>query len=111
MSLTVKKMQKYLQEKYKKIKPEEKQNTQRYFYKLIEEVGELSEVIRKNQRMNDDNIKGTIEEELSDVLYYVLMIANTYGIDMEACFRKKEEFNAIRYGHTLKIDDIQEEDD
>ena len=106
MSLTVGKMQKYLEEKYKRTKPEELKNTQRYFLKLIEEVGELAEVIRKNQRMEDGNIKGTIEEELSDVLYYVLMIANTYDINLEKCFRIKEELNSIRYGHKLKIDDI-----
>ncbi len=106
MSLTIKKMQKYLEEKYNRTKPEEIKNTQRYFLKLIEEVGELAEVIRKNQRMTDDNIKGTIEEELSDVLYYVLMIANTYDIDLESCFRLKEELNRKRYGHELKIDDI-----
>lgn len=110
MSLTVRKMQKYLEEKYKKTKPEELKNTQRYFLKLIEEVGELAEVIRKNQRMEDNNIKGTIEEELSDVLYYVLMIANTYDIDLEKCFRTKEELNSVRYGHKLQIDDIQEDD-
>lgn len=109
MSLTVKKIQKYLEEKYKRIKPEERKNTQRYFLKLIEEIGELSEVIRKNQRMTDNNIKGTIEEELSDVLYYVLMIANTYDIDLEKCFKLKEELNSIRYGYELKIDDIQED--
>ena len=107
MSLTVGKMQKYLEEKYKRTKPEELKNTQRYFLKLIEEVGELAEVIRKNQRMEDGNIKGTIEEELSDVLYYVLMIANTYDINLEKCFRIKEELNNIRYGHKLKRDDIQ----
>ena len=39
------------------------------------------------------------------------MIANTYDIDLEDCFRTKEELNRIRYGHTLKIDDIQEDDD
>ena len=111
MSLTVSKMQKYLKEKYKRTKPEELKNTQRYFLKLIEEVGELAEVIRKNQRMENSNIKGTIEEELSDVLYYVLMIANTYDIDLEKCFRIKEEMNSIRYGHKLKIDDIQADDD
>ena len=110
MSLTIKKMQKYLLEKYKRTKPEEIKDTQRYFYKLIEETGELAEVIRKNERMKDNNIKGTIEEELSDVLYYVLMIANTYDIDLETCFRLKEEVNRIRYGHTIKIDDILEED-
>lgn len=110
MSLTISKMQKYLEEKYKRTKPEELKNTQRYFLKLIEEVGELAEVIRKDQRMEDKNIKGTIEEELSDVLYYVLMIANTYNIDLEKCFRIKEELNSMRYGHKLKIDDIKEDD-
>lgn len=109
MNLTIKKMQKYLKEKYKIIKPEEMNNTQRYFLKLIEEVGELAEVIRKDKRMEDGNIKGTIEEELSDVLYYVLMIANTYDIDLETSFRLKEELNSKRYNHNLKIDDIKED--
>ena len=111
MSLPIRKMQKYLKEKYKRTKPEDIKNTQRYFLKLIEEVGELAEVIRKEQRMECNNIKGTIEEELSDVLYYVLMIANTYDIDLEDCFRMKEELNCVRYGHTLRIDDIQEDDE
>ena len=110
MSLIIRKMQKYIKEKYKRTKPGDMKNTQRYFLKLIEEVGELAEVIRKNQRMAGNNIKGTIEEELSDVLYYVLIIANTYDIDLEDCFRMKEELNRIRYGHTLKIDDIPEDD-
>ncbi len=109
MDLTIKNMQKYLKEKYKIIKPEEMNNTQRYFLKLIEEVGELAEVIRKDRRMNDENIKGTIEEELSDVLYYVLMIANTYDIDLETSFRLKEELNSKRYNYKLKIDDIKDD--
>ena len=56
--------------------------------------------------MEDNFIKGTIEEELSDVLYYVLVIANTYDIDLEECFRMKKDFNRERYGHKLKIDDV-----
>ncbi len=73
--------------------------------KLIEEVGELAEVIRKNKRMTDDNIKGTIEEELSDVLYYTAMVANTYDIDLENVFRMKEKYNSKRYGFNIKIDE------
>ena len=46
-------------------KPELKE---KYFMKLVEEVGELSEVIRKDKRMNDNDIKDSIEEELYDVL-------------------------------------------
>lgn len=56
--------------------------------------------------MEDNFIKGTIEEELSDVLYYVLVIANTYDIDLEECFRMKKDLNRERYGHKLKIDDV-----
>ena len=44
----------------------------RYFMKFIEEVGELSECVRKNKRMIDNNIKNTVEEELYDVLYYII---------------------------------------
>ena len=104
MDLTLKRIQEYLKEKYMICKPGEIKNTQRYFLKLIEETGELAEVIRKEKRMLDNCIKGTIEEELSDVLYYVVMIANTYDIDLEECFKLKEEYNAKRYGHKIKID-------
>lgn len=72
--------------------------------KLIEETGELAESIRKNKRMENNEIKGTIEEEISDVLYYTMMLANTYEIDLEECFRLKEEYNSKRYGHEIKID-------
>ncbi|TMU85248.1 hypothetical protein FGG79_14305 [Bacillus sp. BHET2] len=38
----------------------------------MEEVGELSEVIRQDMRWElQRTIKGTIEEELSDVMYYI----------------------------------------
>ena len=104
MVLTLKRLQEYLKEKYTVSKPKELKNTQRYFLKLVEEVGELAEVIRKNKRMTDDNIKGTIEEVLSDVLYYTAMIANTYDIDLETVFRKKEEYNNKRYGNKFIID-------
>lgn len=70
-----------------------------YFLKLMEEVGELAEVIRKDRRMEPGaTIKGTVEEELYDVLYYTLALANVYEIDLEECFRLKEPLNAQKYG-------------
>ena len=105
MDLTIKEIQKYLKDKYIKAKPTEINNTQRYFYKLIEEVGELAEVIRKNKRMKNDEIKGTVEEEISDVFYYIIMIANTYNIDLERCFKLKEKLNSERYGFENILED------
>ena len=69
-----------------------------YFYKLIEEVGELSEVLRKNKKYTDvGSIKGTIEEELYDVLYYIVAIANIHNINLEECAVKKEELNKEKW--------------
>ena len=70
-----------------------------YFYKLSEEVGELAKVIRKDKRRKDTGtIKDTVEEELYDVLYYVVCLANMYGIDLTECALLKEELNAVKYG-------------
>lgn len=72
--------------------------TDKYFQKLVEEVGEVSRAIRKNVRLYDTNdIKGTLEEEIYDVLYYAICLANMYNIDLEECARLKEEVNSKKY--------------
>lgn len=70
---------------------------EKYFLKLVEEMGELSEVIRKDKRMCDNNIKGSIEEELYDVLYYVCALANCYDINLEKCHKLKSELNERKW--------------
>ncbi len=70
----------------------------KYMLKLMEEVGELAEAVRKNKRMQDDqNIKGTIEEELQDVLYYIVCLANVNDIDLQNCIYLKEKINCEKY--------------
>ncbi|UCZ55093.1 hypothetical protein LGQ02_10360 [Bacillus shivajii] len=92
-NITMKELQHYIKDK--DYKPELKNA---YFQKLIEEVGELSEVLRKDKRLEQQGtIKGTIEEELYDVLYYVISLANVYDIDLEKCFHLKEEINKEKY--------------
>lgn len=75
-----------------------------YFQKLIEEVGELAEAIRKNKKQGkNDGIKGTIDEELYDVMYYVLALANVYDIDMERCAYEKEALNRVKWNRTTQL--------
>jgi NTP pyrophosphatase (non-canonical NTP hydrolase) len=91
--LTLRELQQYIKQT-----DHDPNNKHHYFYKLIEETGELSEVLRKNKRLADSgNIKETIEEELYDVLYYVAALANVYDIDLQECFRLKEEINKVKW--------------
>lgn len=73
-------------------------SNEKYMSKLMEEVGELAEVIRKNKRMEKGKtIKGTIEEELQDVLYYVVCLANINNINLQECIELKEKLNCEKY--------------
>lgn len=58
----------------------------------------MAEVLRKDKRLiQQGTIKGTIEEELYDVLYYVIGLANVYNIDLEQCYYLKEAINTEKY--------------
>lgn len=90
----------YLQKAIQKIDGitlEDSKPADKYFMKFIEEVGELSECVRKNKRMTDNNIKDTVEEELYDVLYYIICLANVYDIDLEKSIFLKEKINSKKY--------------
>lgn len=69
-----------------------------YFLKLSEEVGELARALRKDAKAPDlDHLVGSIDEELWDVMYYALAIANLYDIDMEQVIKAKAMLNESRY--------------
>ena len=72
MSPTIKYLQEYLRSKdYHGGDPTP------YFHKLVEEVGELSRAILLEEPHTDGvNIKGTVDEEIWDVIYYALCVAN-----------------------------------
>ena len=99
MSISIGYLQEYI--KSKDHKPELKD---RYFMKLAEEVGELSRAMRKNLRPASENdIKGTIDEELWDVIYYALALANCYDVDLEKVIPLKEKLGNEKYGHTIEF--------
>ena len=97
MSTTIK----YLQE-YIKAKDNHPELVKDYFLKLTEEMGELSEAIRKNKiRIENSSVKNTIEEEIWDVIYYAIAIANCYDIDLEKAIKDKEKINAEKYNSNV----------
>ena len=84
----------------------ERRNLIEKTYKLSEEVGELAKSIRKNKRLESEGIiKDTIEEELYDIIYYVICLANLFNIDLEKCMILKEKLNAEKYNRKSIFDD------
>ncbi len=69
------------------------------FVLFIEEVGELAKAMRKAAGLYEERAKQrdiALEEELADVLSYLLDLANCYAVDLEAAFRAKERVNQTR---------------
>ncbi|MBM5396355.1 nucleotide pyrophosphohydrolase [Vibrio parahaemolyticus] len=44
-----------------------------------------------------DELKGSIAEELYDVLYYVCALANIHGVNLEKTHELKEVLNKVKY--------------
>lgn len=95
---------KYLQEyiRSKDFYPDRKKD---YFMKLSEEVCELARAIRKDLRpVSGGQIKETIEEEIWDVIYYALALANCCDIDLEKWIPVKEKINNQKYNTGIGFD-------
>lgn len=58
---------------------------------LVEEVGELSEAVRRNERPG-------IEEELADVQAWLLSVANLLDVDLQRAFDAKYPATCRRCG-------------
>ena len=66
---------------------------------LTEEVGEVARVISRRfgeQSEKESDKKIDLGEELSDVIFVVLCLANQSGIDLEISFNKKIELKSKR---------------
>lgn len=66
---------------------------------LTEEVGEVARIIARRygeQSEKESDKKIDLGEELADVIFVVLCLANQTGVDLEKAFQKKIEFKTIR---------------
>ena len=97
---TVKYLQNYI--KQKDYHPELLKD---YFLKLTEEVGELSRAIRKNLKSENGEVKNTIDEEIWDVIYYAIAIANIYNIDIEQVIKTKAELSQQKYPSSVVFEE------
>jgi NTP pyrophosphatase (non-canonical NTP hydrolase) len=78
--LTIKQMQDWIRGKY--FKRDSSRGILKTFLWLVEEIGELAEAIRSEDREK-------IIEEIADVLAWTASVANLLDIDLEKAFKLK----------------------
>lgn len=77
---------------------------------LTEEVGEVARIIARqygDQSFKPSDKDKSLEEELADVLFVLICLANQTGIDLEAAFKrnleKKTQRDATRHHDNEKL--------
>ncbi|KZV48546.1 dCTP pyrophosphatase 1 [Dorcoceras hygrometricum] len=103
MDITLKELGKKLQEFAKDRDWEKYHSPRNLLLAMVGEVGELSEIfqwrgeVEKGLPNWEDSEKEHLGEELSDVLLYLIRLADICGIDLGDAATKKILKNAIKY--------------
>ena len=81
------------------------------FMKLVEEVGEVAEVLNKRDGRKssvDEDLKSQLANELVDVIHYAFAIASLNDIDLNDVIIEKDKKASIKYHHTRNLEQFLE---
>ena len=79
---------------------------QSMFMKLVEEIGEVAEVLNKmaGRKANDeDDLKEHLGIELADMIHYIVAIAAINDIDLAGTILEKDRRAAVKYNHAVDL--------
>ena len=99
MNVTIAGLEAYLQEIYG--------NEQGMFMKLVEELGEVAEVMNKRagrKDSNGENLQGELGLELADMLHYIVAIAAINNIDLQQVIVEKDRAASQKYQHPVNLE-------
>lgn len=77
------------------------------FMKLVEEIGEVAEVLNKKagrKASDEENLVEHLGIELADMVHYILAIAALNGIDMERIILEKDKKASVKYHHDINLE-------
>lgn len=106
MKLTIEDLQAYLYDHYNGWATEN-----RMFMKLVEEIGEVAEVLNKRAGIKDTEETDLQEQlgiELADMIHYIVAIAALNGIDLTRVIIEKDRKAAIKYNHAVNLETFLE---
>ena len=77
------------------------------FMKLVEEVGEVAEVLNKRdgrKASDNEDWKSQLANELVDVIHYAFAIASLNQIDLNDVILEKDRKASIKYHHKVNLE-------
>ena len=102
MELTVSALQAYLLEHYGGWATE-----QSMFMKLVEEMGEVAEILNKRagrKAAEGTDLQRELGNELADMIHYIVAIAAINGIDLSETILLKDKKAAVKYHHDRDLE-------
>ncbi|MBE6958053.1 MAG: nucleotide pyrophosphohydrolase [Ruminococcaceae bacterium] len=80
---------------------------QSMFMKLVEEIGEVAEVLNKRagrKATNETDLQEQLGTELADMIHYIVAIAALNDIDLSRIILEKDKKAAVKYNHTMNLE-------
>ena len=102
MDVTIRELESYLLEHYG-----DGANDQGLFMKLVEEIGEVAEVLNKRtgrKMATGEDFKALLAQELADMIHYTVAIAAVNGIDLTKTILDKDRKASIKYHHDRNLE-------
>lgn len=102
MKITIDHLENYLSDRYSGWA-----NEQGLFLKLVEELGEVAEVINMrsgSKKATDADLQKELGIELADMIHYIVAIAAINNIDLTSIILEKDRKASIKYNHTVNLE-------
>ena len=102
MKITIDDLQAYLSVRYSGWATE-----QSMFMKLVEEIGEVAEVLNKRagrKSSNETDLEEQLGIELADMIHYIVAIAAINNIDLSNVIIEKDRKASVKYNHTVNLE-------
>lgn len=102
MDISIKELQAYLLHHYGGWS-----NENGLFMKLVEELGEVAEVLNKRsgrKSSTEQDLQEQLGAELADMIHYIVAIAAINHIDLNDIILKKDKAASIKYHHDMNLE-------
>lgn len=64
-------------------------NAKEYMMGFVGDVGDLTKLVMAKENLRDiDDVDAKLQHELADCLWSILVLADTYNVDLEKAFKK-----------------------